>query len=425
MSRLRCVRFLRRLGISGLGLNSPKPRRGRAHWRPDYAPAIESLEDRSLLSGDTIATAAFVDLQDGQADHLSAEIGDEPLGNLDVDLYRVSLTAGQQLVISATSVTPVENVQRIATSVQAAINANPDSADKLHDVAEHLADALAGLGDDPDAEKALGALEKAVKDLDDAAEDGEVSTTVATDLMNRSAGAARSMALNLVNYGNEVNQGHKSIAKAQKKLAKGDNDRADSEYAKAIGHYEDAVSDANKAADDVCVEDQSQALKTVIVAIRLFNSSGVQVAAASGTGTVKLVHSTSNAGTFYVGISGNHNFLYDPYAEASGEEGSTGSYVMDIVANNPPIITSFAVANASYLGVGWYELTGSVEDELPEACVVYFGGIAEDESAGVLDTGLFSSFVFFGTTEGVVTALAVDEFGLFSQVAEDTVDQPA
>jgi len=47
----------------------------------------EALEGRALLSGDTLATATVVDLNDDQPDEITNEIGNEGHGNLDVDIY--------------------------------------------------------------------------------------------------------------------------------------------------------------------------------------------------------------------------------------------------------------------------------------------------------------------------------------------------
>ncbi|MDA1016943.1 MAG: hypothetical protein O3A00_21105, partial [Planctomycetota bacterium] len=405
---------------------STRPRKRR--WLPTHFPAIESLEDRSLLSGDTIAAASFVDLQDGQSDRIVAEIGDEAHGNLDVDLYQVTLTAGQQLVVTGTSITPRDQIEQVASQIQSAIAASSGSTPELSDAAVQIGYALVELNADPDIDKALGALKKAAKDLDRAKDEGELNAGAADDLLKILAGAARNMARNLIEHATDVNAGHGDIEKAEAAFEKGDAKRVDGKHSAAIDKYKSAASKANNAAKDAGLEDQSQALKSVIVVIRVFDPSGNQLAQESGTGTVTLTYTVANAGTFFVGISGNDNFEYDPNYEESGQEGSTGFYEMEMVANDPPILTSFAVVDASHLGAGWFELKGTVEDELPEGCTVMFGGILMGHSVGVEEDGTFSYFIFFETSdpncEGLVTAQVADDWMLFSNTEQDSIDHP-
>src|SRR4029434_8406154 len=79
------------------------------------------------------------------------------------------------------------------------------------------------------------------------------------------------------------------------------------------------------------------------VALRLFDSTGTQIASALPTGTDLdesypsiLDFLTPATGTYYLGISGAPNTVYDPHSAPTGFAASTGSYQITINVQASP-----------------------------------------------------------------------------------------
>jgi len=80
-----------------------------------------------------------------------------------------------------------------------------------------------------------------------------------------------------------------------------------------------------------------------------------------------------------------------------------------------PSITDFTWTNP---WADYYFFTGTVEDEIPEGCIVVFGGILEGAAAEVDEYGNF--YLFTVLPEGLcgdAYAIAVDVNGRLSDVA--------
>lgn len=385
----------------------------------------EALECRALLSGDTLATATVVDLNDDQPDEFTDEIGNEGNGNLDVDLYQVTLTAGGTFVVNGNEVSPRDQAQAVLDQITASLK-GVKKPDKLLTAQKHAAAAVAALDRAPTVKKPFDEIEDAFDHLKDSADElkdtvkkGELTADAAGALANSLAGAARNMAQNLVDYGIGVGGTAKYLAKAQGCLEEADalRDRGQSDldsYKKAIDEYKQASKKANGAAVDIKKDDPLQALNSLIVTIRLFDSSGNELAEVHGQGGITLTYDVTTTGTYYVGISGNDNFGYDPIEEESGEEGSTGCYEMEMCMDMPPVITLLEAVLVDPVKGTWH-ISGTVEDEDPESCVINFGGILIGHSTTVNADGTFSYFVDLDKDEpggeGPACAVAVDSMG--------------
>jgi hypothetical protein len=88
-------------------------------------------------------------------------------------------------------------------------------------------------------------------------------------------------------------------------------------------------------------------------------------------------------------------------------------------ANDVPVIQSFAVG---YLGDGWWGLYGTVEDEDPDYCEVFFSGVLEGYSVDVSSNGEFSLILQlpYGTS-GIVDANALDPEYEWSDTVSDQI----
>jgi len=242
----------------------------------------------------------------------------------------------------------------------------------------------------PLVEAAFNRLRDSVDQIDNAIDDHHLGTDVGNGLADMLTGAARNMAQNLHDYAESVHRAASRLNQSQSKLNKGDESRAKGDFSGAINKYKSAAKKALKAADDVGHEDSSQALNSLIVTIRLFDSSGNELA--HGQGGITLEYSVETTGKYYVGISGNDNFEYDPNEEESGDEGSTGCYEMEMCMDMPPVITLLSAILVDPVNGTW-EISGTVEDEGPESCVINFGGILVGHSTGVNADGTFSFFI--------------------------------
>jgi hypothetical protein len=405
---------------SGFTATPPRRRKNASRRGP-----LEALESRALLSGDTLAAATVVDLQDEQADQITSEIGDEGHGNLDVDLYQVSLTQGTTLIVGGNEVSPRDQIQSVVGQLDGLIGGGTDSA---HIVAarSHAAAAVTALDNGPQVGVAFRQLEDSVRDLWHAVQAAHLGTDVASGLANTLTGAARNMAQNVHDYADSVGGTAKRIASSQEYLDEADVRREQNDFAKAIRDYRKAESKAHSAANDVGQADPEQALNSLILTIRLFDGSGNELAEVHGQGGVTLTWSVASSGTYYIGISGNDNFEYDPGEVESGEEGSTGCYEFEIEVNAPPIVLSAQAVLIDAANDIW-EISGTVEDEFPESATINFGGILDGHSVQVNADGTFSYTVVLDktlpNTEGLVTATAIDDVGHESIAFEFSVDQ--
>lgn len=386
---------------------------------------LEALESRALLSGDTLASATVVNLQDDQADQITSEIGDEGHGNLDVDLYQVSLTQGTTLIVGGNEVSPRDQIQSVADQLDGLIGGGTDSAHILA-ARSHTAAAVTALDNGPQVGVAFHRLEDSVLDLWHAVQAGHLGTDVAVGLANTLTGAARNMAQNVHDYGDSVGGTAAKLASSQNYLDEADVHREQNHFAHAIRDYRKAGVRAHSAAHDVGQADAEQALNSLILTIRLFDASGNELAEVHGQGGVTLNWSVATSGTYYIGISGNDNFEYDPGEEESGEEGSTGCYEFEVEVNAPPIVLTAQAVLVDPANDIW-EISGTVEDEFPESVTINFGGILDGHSVQVNADGTFSYTVVLDknlpNTEGLVTATAIDDIGQESAAFEFSVDQ--
>jgi hypothetical protein len=82
--------------------------------------------------------------------------------------------------------------------------------------------------------------------------------------------------------------------------------------------------------------------------------------------------------------------------------------------DKPPVITNLTAVLVDPVNGGW-EITGTVEDEDPESCIINFGGILEGNSTTVNADGTFSFFINLDKQEpggeGPAWATAVDSMG--------------
>lgn len=406
---------------SAIPASRPRPRKNSQRRMP-----TEVLECRALLSGDTLATATVVDLNDDQPDEFTDEIGNEGHGNLDVDLYEVTLTAGGTFVVNGNEVSPRDQIQKVADQL-AALSQQHDSAHiaAARDEAQAAVDALDHSGS-PLVGVAFDRLRDAVKEIDDAIDDHHLGTDVGNGLANMLAGAARNMAQNVHDYAGTVGGTASKLEESQNKLNQADDKRAVLDFSGAINKYKSAGIKAHQAAHDVGQEDSSQALNSLIVTIRLFDSSGNELAEVHGQGGITLTYDVTDTGTYYVGISGNDNFEYNPSEEESGAEGSTGCYEMEMCMDMPPVITLLEAVLVDPVNGTWH-ISGTVEDEDPESCVINFGGILTGHSTNVEADGTFFFSIdldkYEPNGEGPACAVAVDSMGQESDPWEFEITQ--
>ena len=75
--------------------------------------------------------------------------------------------------------------------------------------------------------------------------------------------------------------------------------------------------------------------------LRLFNSSGDEVAENDDYGDALIDFTASASDTYFIGVSGDFNIFYDPFREESGKYGNTGAYTIEIaLGSSPPPIPS-------------------------------------------------------------------------------------
>jgi Ca2+-binding RTX toxin-like protein len=126
--------------------------------------------------------------------------------------------------------------------------------------------------------------------------------------------------------------------------------------------------------------------------LRVFNSAGVEVAAADGDGSsyvdALLSFSVSTSDTYYIGVSGSYNSYYDPNVANSGYGYSTGDYSVRIAVAAPQTITGTSgddylygdVANDSISGLAGNDyLYGDAGDDTLN------GGAGNDTLVGGTD----------------------------------------
>lgn len=398
---------------------------------------LEALECRALLSGDTLATATVVNLQDDQPDQFTDEIGNEGHGNLDVDLYQVSLTQGTTLVLGGTEVSPRDQIQAVVNQLTSLINRTSNPV-KLVKAFDHAVNAVTALDNMPHVDDPFDELKDAFKELEDtihetqsAVKNGELGADTAGRLANSLVGAARNMAQNLHDYAESVGGEAKKLESSQEHLQKADAYRDSGTL--NIGNYENAIhnlnkssKDANDAARKVDQAAPLQALNSLILTFRLFDSSGNEIAEVHGRGGITLTWSVTSSDTYYIGISGNDNFGYEPAEAESGEEGSTGCYGFEFEVDEPPRIL---IAQAVLIdpATDLWEISGVIEDEFPEGVTVNFGGILAGHSVLADEFGAFTFSIVLDknlpNTEGLVIATAVDGMGQSSTPYEFSVDQ--
>ncbi|MBC8288915.1 MAG: hypothetical protein H8E37_01230 [Planctomycetes bacterium] len=385
-----------------------------------------------MLSGDTLATATVVNLQDDQADEITSEIGNEGHGNLDVDLYQVTLTGGGTFVVNGNEVSPRDQIQAVVNQLTTLVNSASSKskltksasilsdtklkAANLTDARDAAAAAVSALDSDkgPQAGTAFHALRKSVSALQSAVKYGEVGSDVAAGLSDGMTGAARNMAQNVHDYAESVGGGASKLESSQNHLDAGDSARAKGDFDNAINNYRNAEHNSQSAAQDVRKADPSQVLNSLIVTIRLFDEAGNELKEVHGQGGITLTWDVAKTGTYFVGISGNDNFEYDPNEEESGDEGSTGCYEMEMCMDMPPVITLLTAILVDPVNGTW-EISGTVEDEDPESCLINFGGILAGHSTPVNADGAFSFFINLDKEqpggEGPACAVAVDSLG--------------
>jgi hypothetical protein len=411
--------------ILGKGRGFPNSASTRRRKNASRRSPLEALECRALLSGDTLATATVINLQDDQPDQFTDEIGNEGHGNLDVDLYQVSLTQGTTLVLSGNEVSPRDQIQAVVNQLTVLSNGS-DSAYLLA-AKNHAAAAVEALDNGPHVGVAFLRVESATIGLWHAVQSGAIGTDVAAGLANSMSGAARNMAQNVHDYAEGVGGTADKLAVSQEFLDEADGHRDHNHFLKAIQDYRRAGWKAHQAAHGVGQADASQALNSLILTFRLFDSSGNEIAEVHGQGGITLTLPVASSGTYYIGISGNDNFEYEPEEEESGEEGSTGCYEFEVEVDAPPIVLSAqAVLVDPVVVIDEWEISGTVEDEFPEGVTINFGGILEGHSVQVNADGTFTYRVVIDknlpNTEGLVTATAVDGMGQESAAFEFSID---
>ena len=398
--------------------------------------SIESLEDRTLLSGDTLTTAAYIDVYDSveqnQAVEINGEIGDEIHGNLDVDLFFVGLAAGHTLNLDASVETGKEVTERLVVSLQSIIDANSGTklAGAIEDAKGIVEDALDELNESTaDHKGAIGKLKGAVSDLQGAVDSGLLDTEQGAELMNSAAGAARQLASEYLYGAILAGSRQKAVTEAQSDLDDGDTLRQSGDFKDAVAQYRKVVDSDLKSGGDNA--------KAGGFVLRVFDENGKEVARASGGSDVRLSFTAVTTGVYYVGISGNGNFKYDPNKACSGVPGSEGCFEMNMDVddgfdpgpgadpcklNLAPQITAFEVIED---GGGFWTFVGVVEDENPGALIIEFGGVLQGHTVQVNEDGTFSYTVeLLQFEKGAVTAQTTDECGLESNVAVEVVIQP-
>ena len=143
---------------------------------------------------------------------------------------------------------PSDVIERVIADLEAEIETNPGSQDKLEDVIAKLETALEELNKSPaDNQAALGNLEAAVGDLQSAVDDELIDPILGTSLMDDLAGAARSLAEEAIETAEEQMGNQNDIDDALDLLAEGDALRASGEFKDAVTKYKDAVAKAESA----------------------------------------------------------------------------------------------------------------------------------------------------------------------------------
>ncbi|HKI37278.1 MAG TPA: VCBS repeat-containing protein [Gemmataceae bacterium] len=109
------------------------------------------------------------------------------------------------------------------------------------------------------------------------------------------------------------------------------------------------------AGDEVTADVTAQNLGSPQSELRLFNSSGQQLAFAANTASLdtSLTVDALGSGFYYVGVSSNGNGSYDPNTTGSGSGGlSAGSYTLNLTpTNNPFTLAQTVTANTVVAGM--------------------------------------------------------------------------
>ena len=94
--------------------------------------------------------------------------------------------------------------------------------------------------------------------------------------------------------------------------------------------------------DRLIVDIDARALGSSLYStLRLFNSSGDEVAENDDYGDALIDFTASASNTYFIGVSGDFNIFYDPFREESGKYGNTGAYTIEIaLGSSPPPIPS-------------------------------------------------------------------------------------
>lgn len=316
---------------------------------------LESLEPRLLLTGDLpgddLSSAHPVDLTSGTPQTFNEEIGDGLYTDSDVDLFEVSLTAGQTLQADVDAyylddgsyLSDLDSYLRLfdATGTELASNYSDASSDDYEDYNYYDAylsfvasvtgtyyvavsgeyntyydPTMAGSGDSG----SIGAYQLTL-----------LADNVDPDVPGDQLGSAQTVNLTPgvpQTLGEEVGNGqygNRDVDLFAVSLTTGQTLQAD--------------------VDAYYLDDGSQ-LSTLDSYLRVFDSSGAELAYSDDDASSDDYYETSvdpylsitaaMTGTYYVSVSGYGNDAYDPTIAGSGVPGETGAYQLTLLAGDPP-----------------------------------------------------------------------------------------
>ncbi len=320
-----------------------------------------SAPPSSDVPGDTLATAQAVTLSTGTPVSVSETIGNGLHGNKDVDVFKISLSAGQSVTIDID--TPTGNLDSYLrlfddNGAQVGANDNEDTGYGTDSAMTFTAPSggtfFVGVSGSPNS-----AYDPKVEGSGSAASTGDYTVQFTTtdpptsDVPGDTLATAQPVSLT---PGSPV-----SVSET---IGNGLHSTTD------VDLFEISLIGGQSITLDI--DTPSSNLDSYI---RLFDENGSQLSANdnedAGYGTDSmLTFSASSGGTYYVGVSGSPNSAYDTNVGGSGTSGSTGDYTLLLTAAAPPTPTNIAIF-ADALGTLPLSPTGPP---------VSFGTIAPGES---------------------------------------------
>jgi len=262
---------------------------------------------------------------------MSATIGDEPVGALDVDFYLVDVSAGETIGFDV-------DADELGYGLDAELRLF-DSAGNELELSDDATDPDSGLsGLDPYIEFTFGSTGKYYVAVSGAPNDGYSAFAEASGV----SGDTGDYVLRVRSIGS-ASDANGTLATATP-ISPSDTVSAEvgDEAAGAldVDMYSFAVSAGQSMTFDIDADENSSDLDSIL---RLFDGTGTELTVNddatdpdSGEWSLDsyISYDFTTGGTYYIGVSGYRNDDYNPLSELSGRAGSTGEYELTVALTN-------------------------------------------------------------------------------------------